>query len=167
MKHYYLAPEGGDPVEVELRREGDRIWFRLGGEVGEARLDRDGAGGGRLLLGGEVIPFHRAVVEGVVHVWVKGRVHTFRIFRRPPRAGAVPSRGAAGEEVQAPVPGILTRLAVTQGERVEAGQTLAVLESMKMEIVLSAPRPGVVQSVAFREGDPVEGGDVVVRLGDG
>ena len=53
----------------------------------------------------------------------------------------------------APMPGLLTRLHVQAGDRVEAGQALAVIEAMKMENILRAERPGTVKHAHFAPGD--------------
>ena len=53
----------------------------------------------------------------------------------------------------APMPGLLTRLHVGPGDRVEAGQPLAVVEAMKMENILRAERAGVVKAANFGPGD--------------
>ncbi|MCY3752989.1 MAG: biotin/lipoyl-binding protein, partial [Alphaproteobacteria bacterium] len=52
-----------------------------------------------------------------------------------------------------PMPGLLVSLAVAEGEEVEAGQALAVVEAMKMENVLRAERPGRVKSIPTAAGD--------------
>ena len=51
-----------------------------------------------------------------------------------------------------PMPGVITAIAVTEGETVEAGQTLAIVEAMKMENVLRAERKGVVKKIAAEPG---------------
>lgn len=53
---------------------------------------------------------------------------------------------------------------VAQGDLVERGQTLAVLESMKMEMPLSAPRSGRVSSLSVREGMQLNAGQVLVEI---
>jgi propionyl-CoA carboxylase alpha chain len=53
----------------------------------------------------------------------------------------------------APMPGLLTRLHVAPGDKVEAGQPLAVVEAMKMENILRAERAGVVKAANFAPGD--------------
>jgi propionyl-CoA carboxylase alpha chain len=53
----------------------------------------------------------------------------------------------------APMPGLLTRLHVAPGDRVEAGQPLAVVEAMKMENILRAERAGVVKAAHFAPGE--------------
>ncbi|MFN4096459.1 MAG: biotin/lipoyl-containing protein, partial [Sphingomonas sp.] len=53
----------------------------------------------------------------------------------------------------APMPGLLTRIEVGAGEKVEAGQPLAVVEAMKMENILRAEKSGVVKAINFAAGD--------------
>ena len=62
----------------------------------------------------------------------------------------------------APMPGSVVRVAVTAGDRVEAGQVLVVLEAMKMEHAVHAGAPGTVAEVGVAEGDQVETGTVLV-----
>jgi biotin carboxyl carrier protein len=62
------------------------------------------------------------------------------------------------------MPGVVRRVLVGQGERVERGQVLIVLEAMKMEIRVSAPHAGVVETISVREGESVERGQGLALL---
>jgi len=64
----------------------------------------------------------------------------------------------------APMPGLLVRLDVRAGDRVEAGQPLAVVEAMKMENILRAGRAGVVSSVSAATGDSLAVDAVILEL---
>ncbi|MGH7699797.1 MAG: acetyl-CoA carboxylase biotin carboxyl carrier protein subunit [Gemmatimonadales bacterium] len=77
--------------------------------------------------------------------------------------GARASGGGAGTVV-APMPGLVVRLEVREGQRVEAGAGLVVVEAMKMENELRAPRAGVVAAVHARVGQAVEKGAALVTL---
>ncbi|WP_236011108.1 acetyl-CoA carboxylase biotin carboxyl carrier protein subunit [Alicyclobacillus fructus] len=68
--------------------------------------------------------------------------------------------------VQANMAGIVLRVLVQPGDRVEAGQDVVMLESMKMEIPIQAEQGGVVAEVLANEGDFVNEGDDLVRLED-
>jgi 3-methylcrotonyl-CoA carboxylase alpha subunit len=72
----------------------------------------------------------------------------------------------AGGQIKAPMPGKVLSLAVKAGDAVKKGQTLVVLEAMKMEHALSAPADGMVESVAVTEGAQVGDGAVLVVLAD-
>jgi biotin carboxyl carrier protein len=69
-----------------------------------------------------------------------------------------------GGVVRAPMPGLVVRVEVAVGQRVEAGAGLVVVEAMKMENELRAPRPGVVEAVHVAAGQAVEKGAPLVTL---
>ncbi|TDK43055.1 acetyl-CoA carboxylase biotin carboxylase subunit [Antarcticimicrobium luteum] len=73
---------------------------------------------------------------------------------------------AAGNLIEAPMPGLVKAVFVAAGDSVEAGQKLAVLEAMKMEHTLTAARDGVVAEVLAAAGSQVEAGAALVRLED-
>ena len=74
------------------------------------------------------------------------------------------SEGSGSGRLTAPMPGVIVRLAVTEGQRVQAHQTLAVLEAMKMEHAIQAPADGVVSRVHVEEGSRVAGGALLIEL---
>ena len=77
-------------------------------------------------------------------------------------AGADQMHGAG--QLIAPMPGRVVTLTASEGDRVETGQALVVLEAMKMEHTLKAPGPGTVDHVGAAQGDQVEEGTVLVSL---
>ncbi|MBI1799974.1 MAG: biotin/lipoyl-binding protein [Candidatus Eisenbacteria bacterium] len=66
--------------------------------------------------------------------------------------------------LEAPMPGVVTRVMVAGGDEVSAGQPLLALEAMKMEHVIRSPRAGTVKSVLARVGEMVAGGRGLVEL---
>jgi acetyl-CoA carboxylase biotin carboxyl carrier protein len=68
------------------------------------------------------------------------------------------------EEVRAEMVANVWRLLVGAGDAVAAGQPLAILESMKMEIPVAAPVAGTVREVRVEEGGVVQEGDVIAVL---
>lgn len=73
---------------------------------------------------------------------------------------------AGGSAVRAPINGRVAKVFVAQGDTVEKGGRVAVVEAMKMEHVLHAPRAGIVAKVGVREGQQVAQGAVVVALAE-
>uniref|UniRef100_UPI003AF030B3 biotin/lipoyl-containing protein n=1 Tax=Dysosmobacter sp. TaxID=2591382 RepID=UPI003AF030B3 len=71
---------------------------------------------------------------------------------------------AAGEPVKAPMPGVVLKVQVQQGQAVKAGQVLVILEAMKMENEIMCPRDGVVASVNTSKGASVESGTLLCVL---
>ena len=69
-----------------------------------------------------------------------------------------------GGLVRAPAPGVLVHIAVSPGDEVQAGDRLATLESMKMEVALQAPAAGRVGDVLAAVGAPVDAGSPLFRL---
>ena len=86
------------------------------------------------------------------------------VFERPdPLAGSEAAHGSSND-ITAPMTGIVRLVAVGPGDTVSAGDTLAIMEAMKMEHTLKAPRDGEVVEVFCTEGGQVEGGAVLIRL---
>jgi len=68
------------------------------------------------------------------------------------------------QQVEAPMTGTVQRVLVEIGAAVQVGQTLAVIESMKMEIPVCSPATGRIESVRVKEGQSVEEGETVITL---
>ena len=64
----------------------------------------------------------------------------------------------------APMPGLLVRLDVAEGDRVEAGQPLAVVEAMKMENILRAEKSAVVKAISAQQGESLAVDQVILEL---
>jgi biotin carboxyl carrier protein len=74
--------------------------------------------------------------------------------------------GPSGEtSLKAPMPGLIVKVPVEVGQEVKRGQTLVILESMKMENELKSPRDGVVQRVDVQAGQSVEQNALLVVVG--
>ncbi len=83
-----------------------------------------------------------------------------------PKAQAAPKsdQTSAGGTIAAPMPGTVLQVAVGIGDKVIKGQTLLVLEAMKMENEIMAPADGVVQELNVTKGVSVNAGDILVVL---
>jgi methylmalonyl-CoA carboxyltransferase small subunit len=66
--------------------------------------------------------------------------------------------------VVAPLAGSVARVLVADGDEIEAGQVLLVLEAMKMETEITAPAAGKVVAVLVKPGDAVQGGQALIEL---
>jgi pyruvate carboxylase subunit B len=74
---------------------------------------------------------------------------------------------AGGGAVTAPMPGLVLDVLVAEGDTVDAGQGVLVLEAMKMENELAAPSGGVVEAVHVAEGDAVDKNAMLISIGRG
>lgn len=81
-------------------------------------------------------------------------------------ASQAPTAPAAssGEDVPSPLSGNIFKVLVSQGQQVEEGDTVMILEAMKMETEISAPKSGVVGSINVKEGDSVQVGQSLLTL---
>jgi propionyl-CoA carboxylase alpha chain len=70
----------------------------------------------------------------------------------------------AGKALRCPMPGLVVSVAVDEGQEVKAGETLAVVEAMKMENVLRAERDGVVKKIHARPGDSLAVDAVIMEF---
>lgn len=82
----------------------------------------------------------------------------------PAAAPAAPAGAAGAVSVTAPMPGNILDVKVKAGDSVKAGDTLLILEAMKMENEISAPQDGTIASVNVRKGDVVNSGDLLITM---
>lgn len=80
-----------------------------------------------------------------------------------PRPSRSTNEGSAGS-VRSPMPGLVLRIEVKEGQVVKAGQTLVVMEAMKMENTILAPHNGTVRKILASEGASVSEGDVLIEV---
>lgn len=83
----------------------------------------------------------------------------------PPKAAAPAGAPGKGTPVKAPLPGVVTAINVNVGQKVKKGETVVVLEAMKMENNIAAECDGTVTSVCVAQGDSVMEGTVLVTVG--
>ncbi len=102
---------------------------------------------------------HVAVVAGGVALFHEGQAHQVSLSARP-TGGASASDGT----VLSPMPGKITAVAVADGQTVAKGDTLIVMEAMKMEQALTAPFDGTVADLAVAAGDQVKERVALVRV---
>ncbi|EBX4816833.1 pyruvate carboxylase, partial [Salmonella enterica subsp. enterica serovar Newport] len=109
----------------------------------------------------------------------KGMVPVFFELNGQPRRAKAPDRahGASASkarpkaeagndnQVGAPMPGIISTLAVSAGQKVQAGDVLLSIEAMKMETALHAEKDGVIAEVLVKTGDAIDAKDLLVVYG--
>lgn len=80
-------------------------------------------------------------------------------------AAAPAGAAGAGSPVKAPLPGVVTKVNVAVGQKVKKGETVLVLEAMKMENNIAAEQDGEVTGVCVKAGDSVLEGTVLITIG--
>jgi 3-methylcrotonyl-CoA carboxylase alpha subunit len=98
--------------------------------------------------------------EARVVVFAEGQMYEFRLATR----GTGTSHGLHDGEIEAPMPGKVTAVEVSQGEKVAKGQRLLTLEAMKMEHALTAPFDGTVAELNAKSGAQVTEGQLLVKV---
>lgn len=83
---------------------------------------------------------------------------------RGPGAGELAASGVLITELKAPMPGIVSDVKTQPGQSVQKGDTLIVIEAMKMENPIRSPRDGVIRAVAVAKGEEVRGGAVLIEF---
>lgn len=97
--------------------------------------------------------------------WVTVNGQTFVLTKSSGARKGGHSHHAAGE-LTAPMPGQVRAVNVSEGDAVTKGQTLLVLEAMKMEIRIHAPRDGVVKKLLVKQGQTVEREQILIEIVD-
>lgn len=82
----------------------------------------------------------------------------------PAPKAAAPAAGAGSVKVTASVPGKVLKIVASAGQAVKAGDSIVILESIKMEIPVVAPQDGTVASIDTTEGASVENGDTLATM---
>jgi 3-methylcrotonyl-CoA carboxylase alpha subunit len=124
---------------IDVRDAGDGHWRATHGDAGHEAV--------------------AAVAGDVVWVSIDGELFDIAIDR----AGGKTAGGASGRDaLAAPMPATVVRVAVAPGAKVTRGDTLIVLEAMKMELAIKAPVDGVVTAIHCAEGQLVQPGVALV-----
>lgn len=79
-------------------------------------------------------------------------------------ADAQPAAAASGKPVVAPLPGTINEIKVKVGDKVNAGDTVVILEAMKMQNSIEAETSGTITSINVNKGDAVMEGDTLVTI---
>jgi len=157
---------GEREYEVEAERSGiGKLRLRLDDRESVVELLSAQNGKIHAVVDGEVVTADLALDDGAVLISLGGESH--RLAKPPPPNvdGTGPGgTDTPGASLTAPMPGKVVRVLVAEGDEVEEGQLLLVLEAMKMEQPVTAPHAGRVASLPYDEGTLVPGGAVLAEI---
>ena len=170
MTRKFVATINGRPqaVEVEVAESDGRYRVTVGTETFDVDARTPMRGLSSLLVGGASHVADVARGEGGTLVDLDGatyRVDVEESARHVIRTRGGAGGGGAGQTIKAPLPGKVTHVAVAVGDRVRRGDTVVVIEAMKMENEFKAAAPGTVTEIRVRPGQAVNAGDVLVLIG--
>jgi pyruvate carboxylase subunit B len=159
-----------DAARYQVALEGDSVQFEDEAPVQAELAENEGSPVRTVKLGSHV---YRVVVrkqpgKGRYTLWVDG--HRFETEALDERTRAIRDISAANAApagpapILAPMPGLVIRITVSPGDRVEAGDGVVVMEAMKMENELRATSSGTVKAVKVSPGTAVERGALLVEM---
>jgi biotin carboxyl carrier protein len=159
------APHGAGtdtPAQnIEVTREGNRILVEMSGKIIEGDTVEVATGTYSVLIGGQSFEVRIEPAFGGLRVHAGAREYRIEIGDprawRPRRGGAREAEGR--QEVVAPMPGKVVRVLAQQGDEVEAGQGLFVVEAMKMQNEIRSPKKGKLERLLVTEGQVVNAGE--------
>jgi biotin carboxyl carrier protein len=159
------APHGagaGFPAQsIDVTRDGNRIRVDLGDRIIEGDAVEVATGTYSVLIGEHSYEVRVEQARGGLRV--HAGVQEYRVEVDDPRAwrrrrgGALEAEGR--QEVVAPMPGKVVRVLAKQGDEVEAGQGLFVVEAMKMQNEIRSPKKGRLEKLLVTEGQVVNAGE--------
>jgi propionyl-CoA carboxylase alpha chain len=160
---------GEREIQLDIVREGDAFAVRI--DTGRHLVRSDWKPGDPLwsgtIDGAPVLVQVRPVPNGfdLAHRGVEARAYVYT-EREAQAARLMPAKKTAdsGKALRCPMPGLVRAIAVVVGQEVKAGETLAVVEAMKMENVLRAERDGVVKSIKARPGDSLAVDQIILEF---
>ena len=147
---------------LELNRSDGRWTCRLEGREVEVDAVLARPDVLSLRLGNQAYEIKCERVGSELHLWV-GSVR-FAAEVRDPRSLRGRTRAAddhGPKKLIAPMPGKVVRVLAREGETVDSGAGILVVEAMKMQNEIKSPKKGTIQKVLVREGAPVNAGDVL------
>lgn len=169
-----------EALVLDYTQSGDLCEFSLNGQTGQARLIsvRDGAvtllvraddadhlskkNSSSALLDGRAVQAHVATHGNRILVAIEGRVYEFRTAQDTRRRKS--QAGGWEPDIRSPMPGKILEVRVEAGDEVQAGQSVLVLEAMKMENTLVSEGKARVKTIHVAPGEPVEVGQVLIEL---
>ena len=153
----------GKEYRLELNKVDARWQCTLDGEAIEVDAVIARPNVMSIIIGGIAYEIKRERTASDMHLWVKSA--RFAVDVRDPRS--LRSRRAKGAGIEgpqkllAPMPGKIVRIVASQGQEVDAGHGVLVIEAMKMQNELKSPKKGTVKQIMVAEGASVTAGDVL------
>jgi biotin carboxyl carrier protein len=163
----YVTTINNKTFEIEIQRDGSLL---VNGERREVDFMSMGPSLYSILMDKQS---HELVIEereGDIEVLLRGKLYSGTVLDEraqlmAARSGIAPSD--TGEvSIKAPMPGLVVIVPVEIGQSVKSGQTVVILESMKMQNELKSPRDGVVNNILVQAGQSVEQNKVLVTIAE-
>ena len=159
------SPVSDQVFDYRVETQGESIRVNLGGnEIELTVTTQDGRQGWCTTSDGQLHSFVWTWAGNSLELWLDGDVFIFERIERRGRSDRETSVG--GNDILALMPGTVKQILVAPGDSVERGQTVIIMESMKMELTIAAHRDGVVKRIPVEQGGQVDKGMRLLELED-
>ncbi len=160
----YRYQSEGKIYELSIERQGEMYRAILDGQTYELEILDSQPGQLDLLFAGRPISLYWANESDRKWVSLDGCTHVLErpTLQRTSRTGEQP----AGSQIRAPMPAQVQEIRVTNGEAVEKGQIIMLLEAMKMEIRIQAPYSGTIKVILVEKDQTVNRDQPLAEMDD-
>jgi biotin carboxyl carrier protein len=153
-----------ESISIDLTPSGKSYRVDLGENTVDVEVLQSKDGTLDLLVDGKRMTAHVSTENGRRWVTVNGQ--TLVLTKSTGTRSRAHGHHHAAGELTAPMPGQVRAVNVNEGDRVTKGQTLLLLEAMKMEIRIQSPQDGAVKKLFVRQGQTVEREQMLVEIAD-
>ncbi len=160
----YRLESAGQVFEISLERQGNGFLATIDGQRYAFDVLETRPGELSLRFEGRPVRLYWAH-QGDVR-WVALEGCTYELRKPSGRDRGHSSAGPSSSVLRAPMPAQVRAVLVSEGNLVEGGQTLMLLEAMKMEIKLQAPRRGRIARLPVQEGQAVDRDQILIELSE-
>lgn len=167
MKTEHQFQLGDKVYSASVQRMGDDYMVTVGDATISVRAQRPEHGRLDLELGDQRQRVYTASDGRRRYVALAGQTWDLERVQSQHRPRSASPGGPGASALEASMPGLVLDVLVEAGDVVERGQTLVLLEAMKMELRITAPAGGVVAKVHCKAGDVVDKGQVLVEIAGG
>ncbi len=150
------------PLRCSVEREGDEFVVQIEEFTFRLRVSPLEPGVYRMETSGRSQIVRVAHVKARSFVYIDGCILEYTTSAKSDSGSA--DRAATRDDLAAPMPGTVTRVLVREGDKIERGQPLVIVEAMKMEHVIRAPWAATVRAVRARPGAQVDADAVLVEI---
>jgi len=161
----YITTLNGKTFEIDIDKDGNIL---VNGEKREVDFLALGPALFNIVMQNRSYELVIEEHDGETEVLLRGRLYSGEVLDeraqllRSQRSG--PGVDSGEISIKAPMPGLVLAIPVEEGQEVVAGQTVVILESMKMQNELKAPRDGLVARISAQIGASVEQGKLLVTI---
>ncbi len=166
LKAYRLRVDG-EEIEVTVEEAAGAFRVRAAGATHDVELVEVVRGWYSLLVGGRGYDLGVRGRAGRWTLTLEGETYTAEVGGASQAGHGMRGRQTSGhrtDDVRAPMPGLLVDVRAAEGETVELGAPLIIMEAMKMQMEIRAPRTGKIRRVHVASGQEVAEGQVLVTL---